>query len=111
MTDKIVVFCNCSSEEEARQVSRGLVESRVAACVSILPKVHSIYHWQDKIEEADEWTLLIKTTRGLFDRLSAELRRLHSYQVPEVLAVPVLDGLGDYLDWIDRETVNSEGRV
>lgn len=104
MTDKIVVFSNCGSAEEAGQVARKLVEARVAACVNIVPGVRSLYHWQGKVEDSSEWMLIIKTRRDLFDKLSSELRKLHSYQVPEIVAMPLVDGSEDYLDWIDRET-------
>jgi periplasmic divalent cation tolerance protein len=104
LTDKIVVFSNCGSAEEASRVARALIERRLAACVNIIDGVKSIYHWQGAIEEASEWTLLIKTQRSLFTELCAELRRVHSYQVPEVIAVPIVDGHLDYLEWIERET-------
>jgi periplasmic divalent cation tolerance protein len=103
MTDKILVYSNCGTAEEARRVARALLEARLAACVNIVPGVLSIYHWQGAIEEAAEWTLVIKTKRELFAGLCAELRRVHSYVVPEVIAVPVVDGHAEYLDWIDRE--------
>jgi periplasmic divalent cation tolerance protein len=105
MTEKIVVLSNCGSEEEARRIARALVEARVAACVNILPGIQSIYHWQGAIQEDSEWMLVIKSTRSMFDRLSIELRKVHSYQVPEVLAIPVVAGSPDYLDWMDRELV------
>lgn len=104
MTDKILVISNCGTSEEAHEVARALIEARLAACVNIVPGVQSIYHWQGAIEEAAEWTLLIKTRRTLFDRLCAELRRTHSYQVPEVIAIPIIDGHSEYLAWIERET-------
>ena len=104
MTDKIVVFSNCGSSEEAARIARALVEERLAACVNIIPAVQSIYRWQGAIEEATEWTLLIKTRRDLFDRLSAALLRAHSYELPEVIAIPIVDGHGEYLAWIGRET-------
>jgi periplasmic divalent cation tolerance protein len=103
MTEKIIVFSNCGSEEEARRVAKALVEARVAACVNILPRIQSIYHWQGAIEEETEWMLVIKSTRPMFDTLCAELRKIHSYEVPEVLALPVIAGSQDYLNWMDRE--------
>jgi periplasmic divalent cation tolerance protein len=107
MTDKILVFSNCDSADEAGRIARALVEARAAACVNIVPGVMSLYHWQGKIEEAAEWTLLIKTTRSLFPAVCAELRRVHSYEVPEIIAVPIIEGDPAYLDWIDRETARS----
>ena len=103
MTDKIVVLSTCNSEEEARTIARGLVERRLAACVQVTPGIRSVYQWQGKVEEADEFLLVIKSRRDLFDRLQEELRRMHSYDVPEVVALPVVDGSADYLKWLDRE--------
>jgi periplasmic divalent cation tolerance protein len=104
VTDKIVVFNTCGSAEEASRVARSLVEARVAACVSVIPGVQSVYHWQGKVEDSPEWLLIIKTRRELFADLCTELRKEHSYQVPEAIAVAVVDGLPEYLSWIDRET-------
>ena len=103
MTDKIVVFSTCGSDEEARKVARGLVEKRLAACVNVTPGIRSIYRWQGAIEEDSEHLLVIKSRRDLFGRLRAELESLHSYDVPEVVALPVVDGSEAYLGWIDRE--------
>ena len=103
MTDKIVVFTTCGLAEEAERVARGLVEKRVAACVNVVSGVRSIYQWQGKVEEASEHLLIIKSRRDLFDRLQEALRGLHSYQVPEIVALPVVDGLEAYLGWMDRE--------
>jgi periplasmic divalent cation tolerance protein len=104
MTDKIVVFSNCGSAEEAEKVARHLVDTRAAACVNIIPGVRSIYRWKGAVEDAAEWTLLIKTRRGLLERVQKELRKVHSYEVPEVVAVPIVEGLESYLAWIDDET-------
>ena len=103
MTDKIVVFSTCGSEQEARKVARGLVEKRLAACVNVTPGIRSIYHWQGAIEEDSEHLLVIKSRRDLFGRLRAEIERLHSYDVPEVVALPVVDGSEAYLGWMDQE--------
>ena len=103
MTEKIIVLSTCGSQDEARRVARSLVDAKLAACVNILPGVQSIYHWQGAVQEEQEWMLVIKSTRPLFDRLCSELRKVHSYQVPEAIAIPVVDGHQDYLDWIDRE--------
>ena len=105
MTDKIVVLCNCASAEEATTVARHLVEERLAACVNILPGVQSIYHWQGAIEEATECTLLIKTRRHLFEALRHAVQKKHSYTLPELIAIPVVDGSSGYLEWIDHETL------
>jgi len=102
MTDKIIVFSACGSEEEAARIARALVESRAAACVNIVPGLRSIYRWKGAVEDASEWLLLIKTTRERFDRLRAEFRSLHSYEVPELVAIPIVDGLEPYLSWISE---------
>ena len=104
MTDKIVALSTCGSAEEAQRVARGLVESRTAACVNIVPGLRSIYRWKGAVEDAGEWLLIIKTTQARFEAMRAELVRLHSYEVPECVALPVLDGLASYLDWIAAET-------
>jgi periplasmic divalent cation tolerance protein len=103
MTDKIVVFSTCGSEAEAEKVARGLVEKRVAACVNIVPAVRSFYRWQGAIEDAGEWLLIIKSSRPRFEDLRAELERLHSYEVAEVVALPIVEGSLNYLNWLEAE--------
>lgn len=100
MTDKIVVLNTCASEEEASRLARVLVESRVAACVTIVPGARSVYRWQEAIESAAEWLLIIKSSRGVFERLRLVLEKAHSYEVPEVLALPVVDGSPNYVSWL-----------
>jgi periplasmic divalent cation tolerance protein len=103
MTDKIVVLSACGSEDQAVQVARGLVEKRLAACVNIIAGARSIYRWKGSIEDSPEWLLVIKSRRGLFPALREEIARLHTYEVPEAIAVPVVEGSGSYLAWLDRE--------
>jgi periplasmic divalent cation tolerance protein len=103
MTDKIVVFSATDSQESAAALAKTLVEQRLAACVNILPGARSIYRWQGKVEDASEWMLVIKSRRDLFDRLREAIAGAHTYEVPEVIALPVVDGSAPYLDWLDRE--------
>ena len=108
MTDKIVVLSTCSSAEEAQRVAHALVEKRLAACVNVLPGVRSVYHWKDQagkdaIEDSEEVLLVIKTSRALLENLNGEIERLHSYEVPEVIALAVVDGSERYLAWMNRE--------
>jgi periplasmic divalent cation tolerance protein len=100
MTDAILVFTTASSEEEAKQIARGLVERHLAACVNIVPRLHSIYRWQGKIEEAEEYLLIIKTTAENFAELSGAIKELHCYDLPECIAIPITDGVASYLNWI-----------
>jgi periplasmic divalent cation tolerance protein len=101
MTDKIVVLNTCSSEAEAERLARLLVDQHLAACVSIVPRLRSFYRWNGAVESSEEWLLLIKSSRPLFEKLRAALDQAHSYEVPEVLALPVVDGAAAYLEWMD----------
>ena len=103
MTDKIVVLNTCASASEAEQVARRLVEARLAACVNIVPGARSFYRWQGAIEAAEEWLLIIKTSRGLFENLRLELEKIHSYEVPEMIALPIVEGAPNYLLWLEKE--------
>jgi len=103
MTDKIVVLSSCDSEDQARKLARHVVELRLAACVNVLPGAHSVYRWKGQVEHAEEWILVIKTRRDLFDGLREALLKMHTYEVPEVIALPVVDGADAYLAWLDRE--------
>ncbi len=108
MTDKIVVLTACSSDEEAARVARHLVERRLAACVNLVGGVRSIYHWQGKIDESGEVLLVIKSSRALLPELKEALAQAHSYEVPEVIALPVVDGSAAYLAWMERELKPAE---
>jgi periplasmic divalent cation tolerance protein len=101
MTDKIVVLSTCASGEEADRLSRMLVERRLAACVNVLPNMRSVYRWNGGIESSSECLLVIKSSRGQFDSLRAALESAHSYELPEALALQVVDGSPAYLEWLD----------
>jgi periplasmic divalent cation tolerance protein len=103
MTDKIVILSACDSEEQATRLARHLVELRLAACVNIVPGARSVYRWKGEMEEASEWLLVIKSRRDLFASIRGEIAKLHTYEVPELLALPVIEGAGGYLEWMDRE--------
>ena len=102
MTVKIV-FSACESSEEARKLAHHLVEKRAAACVNVIPGAYSVFRWEGKVDETPEWMLIIKTTRPRLEELKLELRKMHSYSVPEVVAVPIVDGSDEYLGCLDRE--------
>jgi periplasmic divalent cation tolerance protein len=100
MTDKILVLTTASSKDEARKIGRELVERMLAACVNIVPQVGSIYRWEDKVQEAEEWLLIVKTTRGAFERVREAINQLHSYDLPECICLSIEDGSVEYLSWI-----------
>lgn len=103
MTDKIVVLSTCDSEEQALRIAHHLVERRLAACVNISPGARSVYRWKEKIADNAELVLAVKSRRDLFDTLCAEIQKLHSYETPEIIVLPIVDGSEAYLEWIDRE--------
>src|SRR5580693_10679 len=101
MTDTIVVLVTCGSLREARTIARELVERRLAACGNIVEApVRSIYRWKGKVESAREVLLILKSSRRRFAALAAAIRKLHSYDVPEIIALPVVAGSPAYLKWI-----------
>ena len=106
MTDKIVLLSTCSNEEEGEKLARLLVDAHLAACVSVIPRVRSFYRWHGAIESADECLLIIKSSREWFEPLRARLEEAHSYEVPELLALPVIDGATKYLDWLEANLGN-----
>lgn len=102
-----LVLTTCSDAESAQTIARALVEERLAACVNILPPMQSIYRWHGQIESASEQLLMIKIRRGDYSSVEQRIRQLHSYELPEVIAVPILTGLPAYLAWLsdpDRAT-------
>ena len=104
MEEVIVAFVSAPSEQESLKIAQTLIEERLAACVNLLPKVRSIYRWEDKICDDPECYLIIKTRRELFPHLEERIRALHSYEVPEIIALPIVEGLDSYLAWIGNET-------
>ena len=112
-TDAIVVFMTAADAEEAGRLADALVEKRLAACVQILPEIESVYRWQGKVERQREVLLIAKTVSSKFEELEKEVRVLHSYETPEIVAVPLLAGSNPYLAWLEtsvsvaREPENS----
>ncbi len=103
MTDKIVALSTCESYEDALRIARALVEKQLVACVNIVPGVTSIYRWKGNVEQAQEWMLVIKTRVDLFENLKEEIKVIHPYETPELIALTIVDGAKDYLDWIDGQ--------
>jgi periplasmic divalent cation tolerance protein len=104
VSDAIVVFMTAANGEEATRLADMLVGAHLAACVQILPEMESVYRWQGRIERQSEVLLLAKTTRDKFEELEREVRALHSYDTPEIIAISVTAGSGPYLDWLRQAT-------
>jgi periplasmic divalent cation tolerance protein len=100
----MVVLVTCGSEEDAVKISNALVEERLAACANIVSPVRSIYRWEGKIWDEKEWLLFIKTQRKKFDELEKKVKSLHSYTVPEIIALPIIEGSSSYLEWLVEMT-------
>jgi periplasmic divalent cation tolerance protein len=99
--ESIVVLVTCPSMKEAQRLTRALIRRKLAACVNVATSpVKSVYWWKGKVESARETVMLIKTTRGKFAPLEKEIRRLHSYGTPEIIALPIVAGSKRYLDWL-----------
>jgi periplasmic divalent cation tolerance protein len=102
MTNKRLVLTTASSKEEARRLAKMLVERRLAACVNIVPNINSIYRWKEKVEESQEFLLLMKTTESAIPKLRDAIQELHSYEIPECIVLLIEEGSAAYLDWIDE---------
>jgi periplasmic divalent cation tolerance protein len=100
MTDKRIVLTTAGSVDEARRIAEALVDRKLAACVNIVPKIVSIYRWKGKVEEAEEWMLLIKTAAG-FEPVRDAILEMHSYELPECLSISIEDGSPEYLKWLE----------
>ena len=100
-TDKVVVLITTSNEEEAHKIAELLVNGKKAACVNIVPRVDSLFWWKDKLDSARESLLLVKTKASLFPEIVELVKRTHSYEVPEIIALPIIAGSEDYLKWLD----------
>ncbi len=103
MTDKVIVLSTCGNATEAEKLARHLIDNRLAACVNVVPGLLSYYRWQGQVENDTELLLLIKTARGLVDEIRSVLDKLHSYELPELVVVPIVDGSPEYLDWLEGE--------
>jgi periplasmic divalent cation tolerance protein len=101
----IVVYVTVKEAEEAKKIAKSLVKRRLAACVNVLPEIESYFWWKDKLETEKEVMLIIKTKEALLPELTKAVKRLHSYSIPEIIAVPVTGGSRDYLEWIDSELI------
>ena len=104
MTEFIIVFITAPNEKEAAAISQTIVGERLAACINIIPSVRSIYRWQGRVEDEQEVLMIVKTKKSLFERLQERVKELHSYEVPEIIGLPLVEGSKEYLDWLGQET-------
>jgi periplasmic divalent cation tolerance protein len=102
MTDKIIVFVTCESKEQAEKIAESVVTDKLAACVNVLPGIRSCYVWERKLTWSDEVLLIMKSTRGRFGQLQEKVKSLHSYEVPEIVSMPIQEAFDKYLAWIDK---------
>jgi periplasmic divalent cation tolerance protein len=107
--DAVVVFMTAANGEEAARLAELLVGANLAACVQIMPEIESVYRWQGKVERQSEVLLLAKTSRAKFAELEREVCAIHSYETPEIIAVPIVAGSKAYLEWLEQ-TINPELR-
>jgi periplasmic divalent cation tolerance protein len=99
---KKIVLTTAGSRDEAQQIAHALVERRLAACVNIVGPIESVYRWEDEIESAEEWLLLVKTTAAAFESVRDAIHELHSYALPECVEIPIEAGSAAYLKWIEE---------
>jgi len=102
--EAILVLITCATPQEAERIARELVEQRLAACVNIVPHVRSVFSWENALSEEEEVLLVVKTRRSRFRQLAVSVKTLHSYRVPEIIALPIVEGSAPYLKWIDDVT-------
>ena len=107
MTEYIQVFTTTEKRENAQIIAREIVKKRLAACVQIVGPITSTYWWDDNIEESEEWLLIIKSQKKVYNELEEAIKGTHTYEVPEILALQVIAGNQSYLNWLDREVRNS----
>ncbi len=103
MSEIRVVLVTAPSQEEGERLARSLVSERLAACGNVIPRVESVYWWEGEVQQDSEVLLILKTTAGRVDTLVRRVKDLHSYDVPEALALPVREGLEEYMDWVAKE--------
>jgi periplasmic divalent cation tolerance protein len=104
MSEISVVLITAGTEEEAVKIGQTLVEQQLAACANLVPRIRSIYRWKGKICDEQEYLIIVKTRTSLFQDLQKRVRELHSYEVPEIISIPVAQGFDQYLEWVNTET-------
>ena len=110
MSDKVVILVTAANKKECRKIARHLVEAKLAACVNITQTIESIYRWEGKIVQDQEYQLFIKSTRELFPEIEAAISKLHSYQTPEIICLPIIEGSRNYLQWVGDSVKAASGK-
>ena len=104
MIDKIIVLITATSKEEADHIGTALVNEHIAACVNILPQIRSLFFWEGKLQDENETLIIVKSRLSQLDRIITRVKELHSYTVPEVIAIPLIGGSPEYLHWLNDST-------
>lgn len=104
---KLIIYITTKDKDQAKQIGKILVEERLAACVNIIDEMASIYWWNNSLNEDNEAILIAKTTQDLLDPLTARVKQLHTYECPCIVAIPIIGGNPDYLQWIEQQTSNN----
>ena len=105
----VVIFITTGTDEEAQEVAKALLNNRLAACVNIVPKINSLFWWRSKLDSAQESLLIVKSKASLVSEIVRLVKEVHSYETPEIIALPIIGGNPDYLDWIDKESKQDTG--
>jgi len=107
--ENVVIFITTGTDEEAQEVAKALLNNRLAACVNIVPKINSIFWWNDTLDSAQENLLIVKSRASLLNEIVKLVKEVHSYETPEIVALPIIGGNPDYLDWISKEVKQDTG--
>ena len=108
--ENVVIFITTGTDEEAQEVAKALLNNRLAACVNIVPKINSIFWWNDTLDSVQENLLIVKSKASLLSEIVRLVKEVHSYETPEIVALPIIGGNPDYLDWIGKEIKQDTGR-
>jgi len=108
--DNVVIFITTGTDEEAHEVAKALLKNRDAACVNIVPGINSLFRWHDKLDSAQESLLIVKSKASLLSEIVRLVKEVHSYETPEIVALPIIGGNPDYLDWINKEIKQDTGK-
>ena len=103
MEEYIQIFTTIEKKEDAEKIAKSLIEKRLASCIQIVGPISSIYWWKNKIETSQEWLCIIKSKKNLYEEIEKSIKEVHPYEIPEIIAMPIISGSKDYLKWLDNE--------